>query len=131
MLTKDYKFYLSFENSVCTDYVTEKFFNRFADWIVPIVLNRKIHAKVAPDDPFIAADDSDSPESLANYLKFLDKNPLEYLKFFSWRKRFSLNLNVGVLCGLCRKLWTTKSFGKNKTRLNKNMVNNNQSLCRT
>ena len=34
----EYKFYLSFENSMCTDYVTEKFFDRLAFDIVPIVM---------------------------------------------------------------------------------------------
>jgi hypothetical protein len=38
MTERDYFFYLSFENSICVDYVTEKFFNVMTKTIVPIVL---------------------------------------------------------------------------------------------
>lgn len=37
MLESNYKFYLSFENSVCPDYVTEKFFHAMSRYIIPVV----------------------------------------------------------------------------------------------
>ena len=33
-----YKFYFAFENSLCDDYITEKFFNMLKHNIVPVVL---------------------------------------------------------------------------------------------
>ena len=36
----NYKFYLAFENSICVDYVTEKFFNNLLLPVVPIVMVR-------------------------------------------------------------------------------------------
>ena len=36
-LIQEYKFYLAFENSICRDYVTEKFFQRMKQGIVPVV----------------------------------------------------------------------------------------------
>ena len=36
-MLKDYKFYLAFENSLCQDYITEKFFQAANAGVVPIV----------------------------------------------------------------------------------------------
>ena len=38
VLSKDYKFYLAFENSLCTDYITEKFFGVLKLNIIPVVM---------------------------------------------------------------------------------------------
>ena len=35
-LSKNYKFYLSFENSLCQEYITEKFFNAMKSGMIPI-----------------------------------------------------------------------------------------------
>ena len=37
-LSKEYKFYLAFENSLCNDYITEKIFTTLSMDIVPVVL---------------------------------------------------------------------------------------------
>ncbi len=38
MVERDYLFYLAFENSICNDYVTEKFFDALKRDVVPVVL---------------------------------------------------------------------------------------------
>ena len=37
---KSHKFYLSFENAICQDYITEKFFRAVERGLVPIVLGQ-------------------------------------------------------------------------------------------
>ena len=41
-ISKNYMFYLSFENSMCLDYVTEKFFKALHFGILPIVLGKNM-----------------------------------------------------------------------------------------
>uniref|UniRef100_A0A914YGS9 Fucosyltransferase n=1 Tax=Panagrolaimus superbus TaxID=310955 RepID=A0A914YGS9_9BILA len=64
---------LAFENAVCKDYVTEKFW-RIKDLIVPVVIKRSLLKGIIENEYFIAADDFESPKDLANRLIYLSKN---------------------------------------------------------
>uniref|UniRef100_A0A0M3IR54 Fucosyltransferase n=1 Tax=Ascaris lumbricoides TaxID=6252 RepID=A0A0M3IR54_ASCLU len=94
-------FYLAFENSVCRDYVTEKAFMRMEKIIVPVVLKRSIASSLLPNGSFIAADDFDSPASLAAYMQHLETNKTEYLKYFEWTKVYKRKTKLNYACSLC------------------------------
>ncbi|XP_009865431.1 PREDICTED: alpha-(1,3)-fucosyltransferase 4-like, partial [Apaloderma vittatum] len=90
-----YKFYLAFENSQHTDYITEKLWrNAFAASAVPVVLGpgRANYERFVPADSFIHVDDFPSPRLLATYLKFLDKNKRSYRRYFAWRKKYEVHV---------------------------------------
>ncbi|XP_031620209.1 glycoprotein 3-alpha-L-fucosyltransferase A-like isoform X2 [Contarinia nasturtii] len=88
MVTKDYKFYLSFENSHCMDYITEKTYqNGLAHDVLPIVLGarREDYERQLPYNSFIYAEDFDSPKDLADYLHKVDKDDELYNSYFQWK----------------------------------------------
>jgi hypothetical protein len=74
MLEQDYKFYLSFENSFCDDYVTEKFFSVLRLDVVPIVFGGGNYSAISPPFSYINAQDFETAVQLADYLKMLDSN---------------------------------------------------------
>ncbi|KAK4474852.1 hypothetical protein MN116_001966 [Schistosoma mekongi] len=87
LLEKHYKFYLSFENSLCSDYITEKLFkNALRHNVIPIVMGASIeeYKRVAPPHSFIHVDQFESPAKLADYLKYLNENETAYNEYFSW-----------------------------------------------
>ena len=49
-ISKNYMFYLSFENSMCLDYVTEKFFKALNFGILPIVLGKYIKLRIITEN---------------------------------------------------------------------------------
>ena len=54
MVERDYKFYLAFENSICRDYVTEKFYNALLFSTVPVVYGGADYESIgAPHNSFI------------------------------------------------------------------------------
>ncbi|KAL3079107.1 hypothetical protein niasHT_036160 [Heterodera trifolii] len=99
-------FYLAFENAVCTEYVTEKFWKALRNLIVPIVLSRKVMEEVGiPNGTFIAVDDFNSVKALADYLKELQKDTDKYMSYFKWTKTYQKHRSGnGIqppLCQLC------------------------------
>ncbi|XP_063328810.1 4-galactosyl-N-acetylglucosaminide 3-alpha-L-fucosyltransferase 9-like [Pelmatolapia mariae] len=109
------KFYLSFENSVHKDYITEKLFNPLSVGTVPVVLGptRQNYEKIVQGDAFIHVDDFSSPKDLADYLLLLDNNEEMYLKYFEWRRHFKVKkvqFPVEHACLTCDYLRRNKEY---------------------
>ncbi|KAH9516958.1 Galactoside 3(4)-L-fucosyltransferase [Dermatophagoides farinae] len=104
---REYLFYLSFENSLCKDYVTEKLFNVLNYDIVPIVFGGANYSSILPAGSYIDATRM-KPETLARLIMKIASNRKLYLSYFEWRKKYSLDsesdMNSNLYCQLCKRL---------------------------
>lgn len=114
-IANEYKFYLSFENSLCKSYITEKFFDTLKYPIVPVVYGLGNYSFYAPKSAFVNALDFKSPKDLADYLIYLDSNPDEYNSYFKWKKYVKMDerksIGSGYLCEMCIKLHLEENLG--------------------
>lgn len=104
-LADSHPFYLSFENSLCQDYATEKYANAIINGrMIPVVFSK--NPKLYIPNSFINAEDFASPEDLGRYLIELVKNSTAYDSYFKWRNEYDLIVpdENEYLCELCRKL---------------------------
>lgn len=111
MLSKEYKFYLSFENSNCRDYITEKFFvNGLGNDVIPIVMGAapEDYARAAPPKSYIHVDEFESPKELADYLHKLDKDDDLYNEYFRWKGTGGIG-NTFFWCRICSMLHEAES----------------------
>ena len=107
LLNKDYKFYLSFENSICNDYVTEKLFDILKYDVVPVVLGGANYSSFAPPGSYIDALKY-TPEQLAKLLVKLDKDDAAYNAYFQWKGKYKNvdkeTFQRSSFCDLCKYL---------------------------
>jgi len=101
-----HKFYLAFENSLCVDYITEKYWrNSLERGLVPVVLGGAHYSpEMAIPGSFINAADFDSVKDLADYLKYLDTNDTAYNQYFKWKTKYKVVKYNFWLCQLCKAL---------------------------
>ncbi|KAL7056990.1 hypothetical protein AAHC03_019044 [Spirometra sp. Aus1] len=103
-LSRQYKFYLAFENSNCKDYITEKLFrNALQFGMLPVVMgaSRDEYCAIAPPNSFIHVDDFASPAALAKYLNWLDRNDTAYASYFAWKAYGKIVRYRRTDCRLC------------------------------
>ncbi|KAI6213145.1 hypothetical protein M3Y94_00115700 [Aphelenchoides besseyi] len=110
-LIAEHYFIIAFENSICPEYTTEKYW-RLKNLTVPVILSRGVtNTNLVLNGTFIAASDFESPRKLAAYLNSLINDKSKYMEYFEWTKRYRrtmngdgcparLNSNAG--CQLCR-----------------------------
>ncbi|XP_037783859.1 alpha-(1,3)-fucosyltransferase C-like isoform X1 [Penaeus monodon] len=111
MLNQTYKFYLSFENSLCQDYVTEKFFNMLRLDVVPVVYGLGNYSVQAPPHSYIDALSFPTAKDLADYLLYLDRNHTAYNEYFKWKSDYFVARGdwarvARAYCAMCERLHT-------------------------
>ncbi|CAL1281013.1 unnamed protein product [Larinioides sclopetarius] len=102
MLAEHCKFYLSFENSICKDYVTEKLYYALMFDMVPVVLGGNDYVRYLPHHSFIDVADFQNPKSLAKYLLETAQDEAKYLSYFKWKETHEVSYVPYLwLCDLC------------------------------
>ena len=107
-----YKFYLSFENCICKDYITEKFYNRaLVPQLVPVVINKAnlSNVHVAPPGSYIDASDFKSAKEVADYMITVSSNSTLYNSFFEWHSHYRVYFHTtkDLFCDACHRLYTS------------------------
>ncbi|KAI6221052.1 Alpha-(1,3)-fucosyltransferase C [Aphelenchoides besseyi] len=110
-LIAEHYFIIAFENSICPEYTTEKYW-RLKNLTVPVILSRGVtNSNLVLNGTFIAASDFKSPRKLADYLNSLIDDKSKYMKYFEWTKRYRRTMNgddvpatsnSNAACQLCR-----------------------------
>ena len=117
-ISQKYKFYLSFENSLCYNYVTEKVFGMYENnnMMIPVVRSAPNVAQFLPNGTYIQTSKFSSPEKLAEYLKKVGSSEEMFTKILkekhaykvtSWMESYSR-----AICQMCNKI---KHFTKVST----------------
>ncbi|XP_069128868.1 4-galactosyl-N-acetylglucosaminide 3-alpha-L-fucosyltransferase FUT5-like [Argopecten irradians] len=110
-----YKFYLSFENSLCLDYTTEKSLHRVMQHpIVPVIRDGSNTSLFHPHHSYINTEDYKSVKDLAQYMKKLANDKTAYLEYFNWKRYYYTDdLYIewnNVFCRMCERLHNPESF---------------------
>ena len=124
LVNKEYKFYLSLENDICNDYITEKAFNALKLNTIPILLTgADINSTLPPHSVIDGL--SYEPEELADYLYFLLRSPESFLSYFSWRRSYRVvsHESVPSPCHLCAALHSP-SWAVSKGRVHLILLSN-------
>lgn len=127
----EYFFLLSFENTVCKDYVTEKLYFTLLFDIIPVTFGGADYQALAPPGSYIDALKFKTPKDLADYLKVVSEDFELYKSYFQWKGKYDVKpWEYYTFCKLCAKLHST-SFRETSVYPDILQWWNDTSHCRT
>jgi alpha-1,3-fucosyltransferase len=107
IISTKYKFFLAFENSLCSQYITEKFFIILRYNIIPVVLGAGDYSQYIPKSGYINVFDFKTVKDLTDHLIYLDNNKTAYNSYFKWRKHVVKKTDgvfAASICEMCIRL---------------------------
>lgn len=101
-LMNSYKFYLSFENSLCDDYISEKYWKLYKPQemfkvnLLPITrgATEEQFKKVTFPNSYLNAYDFKSPKELGETMSYLNRNATAFLEYFEWKRDLFKSLDT-------------------------------------
>ena len=104
-----YKFYLSFENSFCDDYISEKAYRamRGDNNPLPVMMGAGPYDKYFPPGSYLEVKNFSSAKALADWMHYLDKNEQAYNSYFTWKNDYTCSW-PGYYCALCDAIYDLK-----------------------
>lgn len=110
VINRHYKFYLAFENSICKDYVSEKFFKYYQQETVLIVRGGFNYSEHFAPKTFIDTSRFTSIKRLAEYLLKVNRSEELYTEYLRNKDETYFNpsrvfdMSASCYCSLCKKL---------------------------
>ena len=115
-LNTTYRYYLAFENSICQEYITEKFFENYKYNVIQVVRADK-SSKLTIDissKAYVNTNDFQNAHQLGKYLKNLSANPEMYATMLQHKDNYEVvpyeELFQDAACEICRRLHDRKSY---------------------
>ena len=116
ILNTTYRYYLAFENALCDDYITEKFFENLQYDIIPIVRasNPKFRPLNISRDAYVSASDFKNAHELGKYLKALSRNTSKYAAMLETKDTYQvvpyMELFEQATCEICQRLHNINEY---------------------
>ena len=121
-LHSQYHFYLSWENSLCKDYITEKFWKVLHGngYYIPVALGGltlEEYTAVAPPNSFLHVYNFSSIAELGSYMKMLTKDKEAFSQYNQWRESYGIELDQRKVCTLCEIANFPANFKSNHSNI--------------
>ena len=121
-LKGDYLFYLSFENSLCKDYITEKYFRNLKLNVINVVRGGADYDRLLPNGTFINTAWFSSAKELVAYMKKVSANETEYMEYLRTSDKYTEQVNnfdhnKYTWCHLCERLNNLDEYKKTYTEM--------------